>query len=600
MKKIVFVTSLMLCALMAVNCNNEDSKPQDGNTKTDSGKEQKPTKPSDGNSDANTDKPKPQKCDPGFFGSECTKCQDCGPNATCNDGKSGDGSCICKNGFFGNTCTACPNCGEHGTCDDGNKGGGSCICKSGYKGTLCDEADEDIINTNFSKCTRPGGEYNQVTADFCQLTDTRDKQKYQVALIGEQIWTAENMRYAVPEHFSAGNESANDNTYGLLYNYNVAQNVCPTGWHLPTKAEFEVLRDYVKANRTSSSLLIAFLAKSALWTNHSNEGNDDFGFSMLPAGIKNISEVDGSSSFDNLGKAAFIWTATANPVVANPDDEEEEEEEAEKAYFFGATLTSQISISSIREDSALSVRCLQDIDNCGEHGTYSRELARCVCSDDYVGDKCDTKVVVTPSGNNFSKCTMKNGKYDQAKDSDCVITDTRDNEKYQVVLIDKQVWLRENIRTKQGVQSSYHSANNDSKNDKTYGLLYMWSDAKNICPEGWRLPTKAEFEDLLRYAGDESDIQLLKLRAEKWTVNDWGEEKSGMDSFGFGALPAGRWDGRESEPEQFGMDTSFWSGEEPPDNKTLAYYLYLSTEELEATVARSTKNDWNSVRCIKE
>ena len=86
------------------------------------------------------------KCQPGYYGPDCSGlCPHCG-DGTCNDGTAGDGSCTCAASVYGPQCDSlCPGgkqapCSGHGTCDDGSQGSGACTCDPGYYGPACGDA----------------------------------------------------------------------------------------------------------------------------------------------------------------------------------------------------------------------------------------------------------------------------------------------------------------------------------------------------------------------------------------------------------------------------------------------------------------------------
>jgi len=82
------------------------------------------------------------------------------------------------------------------------------------------------------------------------FTDDRDGETYKIVEIGKQFWLAENFRYKPKtgkyggfdgNYWAYDEKEANIAKYGYLYDYETAQNIAPTGWHLPTKEEFETL-----------------------------------------------------------------------------------------------------------------------------------------------------------------------------------------------------------------------------------------------------------------------------------------------------------------------------------------------------------------------
>ncbi len=163
-------------------------------------------------------------------------------------------------------------------------------------------------------------EYGNGVADI-------DGNSYQTVIIGNQEWMAENLKttkYAdgttIPNvtddgqwaNLSTGawcnndNSSSNDATYGKLYNwYAVNTNkLCPTGWHVPTEAEWTVLTDYLAANGHSGSEGTALKATSG-WNSGGN-GTDDYGFLGLPGGYRFYH----NGYFKGIGGYCLWWSSS--------------------------------------------------------------------------------------------------------------------------------------------------------------------------------------------------------------------------------------------------------------------------------------------------
>ena len=169
------------------------------------------------------------------------------------------------------------------------------------------------------------------------FTDSRDGKKYKAVKIGSQIWMAENLNYAANGSKCYENEPENCKKYGRLYDWNVAMRACPSGWHLPSKSEYDVLDKSVGGKEVVGKKL---KAKSG-WGNNSN-GTDEFGFSALPGGVG----LSGGS-FSSVGYYGDWWSANEY----NSDD----------AYYrYMNYYAGYARWSDIGKSFLLSVRCVQD------------------------------------------------------------------------------------------------------------------------------------------------------------------------------------------------------------------------------------------------
>jgi uncharacterized protein (TIGR02145 family) len=128
------------------------------------------------------------------------------------------------------------------------------------------------------------------------FTDTRDGKTYRTVKIGTQVWMGENLNYQTGNSWCYDNKSSNCSKYGRLYNWNTARKACPTGWHLPTRQEWDQLVSFAGGGDAGTKLK----SKSPEWN-----CADEYGFSALPGGIR---VTDGS--FDYLGSHGDWWSAT--------------------------------------------------------------------------------------------------------------------------------------------------------------------------------------------------------------------------------------------------------------------------------------------------
>jgi len=167
------------------------------------------------------------------------------------------------------------------------------------------------------------------TGDTGHFTDSRDGQSYKYVKIGTQTWMAQNLNYQVDSSWCYGGVASNCSTYGRLYRWSSAmalsshydsttwggslphQGICPSGWHVPSDAEWQTLEVSVGMSAATAATTgwrgttegTKLKANSSLWS--TNTGTDAYGFSVLPAGNR---YYDGT--FYGLGYYAYFWSSS--------------------------------------------------------------------------------------------------------------------------------------------------------------------------------------------------------------------------------------------------------------------------------------------------
>jgi uncharacterized protein (TIGR02145 family) len=167
---------------------------------------------------------------------------------------------------------------------------------------------------------------------FGTVTDI-DGNIYPTVLIGNQRWLAENLRTAtyangepIPNitantawtQLSSGawcnynNNVAYDEIYGKLYNWYTTvdpRGLCPSGWHVPTHAEWTVLETYLGGSSVAGGKLKATTGWSAPDTGTSNES----GFSALPGGLRYGTTAGGI--FGTVSSWGNWWSSSASSTT---------------------------------------------------------------------------------------------------------------------------------------------------------------------------------------------------------------------------------------------------------------------------------------------
>lgn len=183
----------------------------------------------------------------------------------------------------------------------------------------------------------------------------------------------------------------------------------------------------------------------------------------------------------------------------------------------------------------------------------------------------------------------------------------------RAVTIGNQVWMTENLAVSHyrngdeipqvqdpGLWNSLKTGawcyyENRSENGVTYGKLYNWyavNDPRGLAPEGWHIPSDAEWQQLVEATGGEK-ASGTKLKS---TVL-WKEPLVGADnSSGFTAIPAG-YRSSNGAFALLGTNSSFWSSTE--NAGYAAWYREMFNSYSAVYRVSSSKTLGLSVRCVK-
>ena len=158
-------------------------------------------------------------------------------------------------------------------------------------------------------------------------TDSRDGQVYPTVQIGTQCWMKRNINYKTGNNW--------DNRYGLLYDWETAMKVCPSGWHLPSDAEWMFLIEYLGGLRIAANKI----KSSSGWQNN---GINSSNFTALPGGYR-----DGYGQFSNKYETAFFWSSSEYSTTS--------------AWYWLLTFDNEnVHRGYSTKKGGFSVRCLKD------------------------------------------------------------------------------------------------------------------------------------------------------------------------------------------------------------------------------------------------
>ena len=132
-------------------------------------------------------------------------------------------------------------------------------------------------------------------------------------------------------------------TYGKLYNWYAVETgkLCPTGWHVPTDAEWTVLTDYLAANGHSGADGKALRAAKG-WVDYSGEsdnGTDNYGFNGVPAGVRYDTGI-----YNSIGRYGALLSSNQEGT----------------SYAWTRELHNKIYRRNYLKNNGYSIRCLRD------------------------------------------------------------------------------------------------------------------------------------------------------------------------------------------------------------------------------------------------
>ena len=235
------------------------------------------------------------------------------------------------------------------------------------------------------------GTYRSDTLSFYtygSFVDSRNNTTYYTIQIGDQTWMAQNLKYAgdevslgttssetEPYYYYVNGDEANTDEYGYLYNWAAAMNgasgseanpsgvqgICPSGWHLPSDAEWTQLSDYLGGTTNAGAQLVG---QASLWLSGTLTSSGHFGssgFGALPAGYY-------PGSYANFGDYTAFWSATKSGST--------------NAYFRSVAYSgASLNRGGINKNFGNSVRCVKGttiyaydtVNYCGEEYTFGTQ-----------------------------------------------------------------------------------------------------------------------------------------------------------------------------------------------------------------------------------
>ena len=230
----------------------------------------------------------------------------------------------------------------------------------------------------------------------------------------------------------------------------------------------------------------------------------------------------------------------------------------------------------------------------------------------------------TVYGNEVSFTTSINSNGDEKSCVGTPVVTDVDGNTYNTVLVGNQCWMRENLRvTHYADGTAFYDGDypsNDSSYKQSYGLLYNWntvmgnatasnsnpSGVQGVCPNGWHVPSNAEWTQLVDNVGSQSEnccngMNIAKALAFSmgWFLSSntcsVGNNQATNNRTSLGILPAGG----DGSSYGFGASSYFWTSTDTSSGHPNYIELSYHSTNCYSTTDRTAYNSL-SVRCLRD
>jgi len=499
--------------------------------------------------------------------------------------------------------------------------------------------DCNFVYSAWSSCNKDNMQTRTYTSSLSGCTPPADSVQRNCVnvilssvVIGTQTWTTKNLDVTtyrngdvIPQVQDAStwanlktgawcyynNLTANGTTYGKLYNWyavNDPRGLAPNGYLIPSDAEWTILTDYLGGEAVAGTKM----KSPSGWQNNGN-GSNTSGFEGLPGGCR-----DGNGSFYGIYANGYWWSSSESVAnnawgryLRSPNGNVDRDDSFEQDGFSVRCLREKISTCTFVYSSWSA--CSNNI----QTRTYTSSPSGGIPPADSIQRSCTPCVFVYSSwsfcSNNIQTRTYTSSPSGCTPPADsiqrpCVILSS--------VQIGSQTWTLKNLDVatyRNGdpipeVQDASTWANlttgawcyyaNNTANGTTYGKLYNCyavNDPRGLAPNGYHIPTDAEWSTLTDYLGGEP-IAGGQMKS----TSGWQNNGNGSNTSGFTGLPGGcRYlIGNSSDFFYIGTSCIWWSSSEANTNNAWYRDLYFFSDGVNSAVI--DKRNGFSVRCLRD
>ncbi len=333
--------------------------------------------------------------------------------------------------------------------------------------------------------------------------------------------------------------------------------------------------------------------------------------------------MKGSSSFFQALSAVSCWTLLSCG---------EKSEKHESLVVISTTEISQITDSSASGGGNISTESVSEViarGICWDTAPYPTVEDDKTSDGAGIGDFVSVITGLEPSTNYYVRAYAININGTYYGNQVSFLTDTTDTGQgsntvtdidgniYHTVTIGTQVWMIENLKVTRyqngdtiihasdsaswenlGLTGGFCYYDNDTTLANTYGNLYNWfavHDRRGVAPEGWRVPTDADWTVLTDYLGG---LEIAGGKLKENGTSHWQSPNSGAtNETGFRALPGGY---RKSVFEGLGSVGYWWTSTPTTQNlPTRSFSRSMAYNDSFVSRFSNFHEQAMSIRCIK-
>ena len=423
--------------------------------------------------------------------------------------------------------------------------------------------------------------------EFC---DTRDYNVYKTSEIGALVWMSEDLKFNVEGSKCFDNVESNCDSLGRLYNWtqvmdlnksyligdasseisgNRHRGICPEGWHVPDTLEWHYLVDYAGG---LSSL-------------------GEYGFSTAQSGYYSIYYY----RFNQ--EPAFFHTAVEDSLDDwYMDYDRDYGLIQDKDYYtrvnsyYAILYDDSMRLSNQSKSHYAPLRCVKD--------TLLMEMEFKPLSSSSL---LIAELESSSSSEARNPCAEPKKSWEHLNPEFRYGTfiDPRDEQCYKTTTLEGLVILAENLNYADSVsmpvlRGASRCWLGKEENCESTGRLYTWDAAMQVCPEGWRLPTKSE---IFRMWQGESVLDIVSLEVRDSIPLEI------TDKFGYSFFPTGVYyvndPYKEDGDETLLTIAEVWLSGDSEDGYGETFSINFG-EYLDRYVEGERKESFVAVRCIKD